>query len=82
MAEKRRYTRVRPASLSAKSAKIVLDPKGSIVDCNVIDLSAGGACLELHGTVELPKRFEFVHGGTRKKCVLVWTKGFRLGVAF
>jgi hypothetical protein len=52
--------------------------------CNVIDLSLGGACLDLDLALvaALPKRFELLYGGNRKKCRLVWVRGRRLGVSF
>jgi hypothetical protein len=34
-------------------------------ECQVVDLSAGGAGLELPRAYDLPKRFEFLHGNTR-----------------
>jgi hypothetical protein len=39
-------------------------------------MSAGGACLELSKTYQLPSRFEFLHGSTRRFCTLAWTRGF------
>jgi len=52
------------------------------IDCQIIDLSAGGACLELPRTYDLPKRFEFVHGSTRRFCTLAWSRGFRIGISY
>ena len=80
--EKRRFARIRPSGLVSRVAAIVVDPKKPVITCNVIDLSAGGACLELPGQMPLPKRFVLVHGGTRKKCSLVWQAGRRFGVSF
>src|SRR5215204_3534123 len=48
MRDNRRFVRVRPAGLVSKNGKIVLAGKGSAIDCSVIDLSAGGACLEVN----------------------------------
>lgn len=31
---------------------------------------------------ELPPRFEFLHGGTKKICTLVWRRGYRFGINF
>lgn len=47
MVQPRRFTRVRPTGQMAKTAKILTDPKAALIDCNVIDYSAGGACLEV-----------------------------------
>ncbi len=80
--EKRRFARIRPSGLVSRVATIVVDSKKPVITCNVIDLSAGGACLELPGQTPMPKRFVLVHGGIRKKCSLVWQAGRRLGVSF
>jgi hypothetical protein len=52
------------------------------IECRVVDLSAGGACLELPRAYDLPNRFEFLHGGTKRFCTLAWTRGFRIGVSY
>jgi hypothetical protein len=64
------------------AATIILGPKLPAVSCNVIDYSAGGACIEVCGRAGLPGRFEMLYGSTRKKCRVVWTRGIRLGVTF
>ena len=61
---------------------IIVDPKKPVIACSVIDLSAGGACLEVDAHADIPKRFVFLHGGTKKKCSVVWQVGRRLGVSF
>ena len=63
-------------------AKLIIDPKTPVIDCRVVDYSAGGACLEISGQIKLPSRFELLFGGTKKRCRVVWSKGRRLGVAF
>lgn len=78
----RLFTRVRPTGQMSKGAKIIVGPKAPLVDCNVVDYSPGGACLEVSGQPQLPNRFELLFGGTRKRCRVVWTAGRRLGVAF
>lgn len=78
----RRFTRVRPSGLVSRTAKIIVSAKSPTLDCNVVDYSAGGACLELSQQARLPARFELLYGGTRKKCRMVWASGFRVGVAF
>ena len=82
MRDNRRFVRVRPAGLVSKTGKIVLGGKGPAIDCSVIDLSAGGACLEVNDAAAIPKRFVLFHGGTKKSCVLVWKAGRRFGVTF
>ena len=66
----------------SRVASIIVDPKKPVIACNVIDLSAGGACLEVGGQSAMPRRFVLLHGGVKKNCNLVWQAGRRLGVAF
>jgi hypothetical protein len=80
--EKRRFHRVRPTGLVSKTGTIFADPKGQPTLCNIVDLSAGGACLEVHGNEAIPKKFILHHGGVKKSCYLVWQKGRRIGVSF
>ena len=76
------YKRVRPSGNMGKSAKVIVDPKAPPIICNVVDYSAGGACLEICGHVALPSRFELLYGSIRKKCRAVWSRGIRFGVTF
>ena len=80
--ENRRFVRVVPRGLVSRTATIILDPGKPVITCNVIDLSAGGACLELIGQAVIPKKFILLHGGTKKKCSVVWQSGRRLGVSY
>ena len=50
----RLYKRVRPSGNMARAAKIIVDPKTPVINCNVVDYSAGGACLQLEKFVKLP----------------------------
>ncbi len=63
--DKRRWFRVTPRGLVPRTGKLLLGPKTTPIECRVVDMSAGGACLELQRTYDLPKRFEFLHGSTR-----------------
>jgi hypothetical protein len=81
MPENRRYQRVVPKGLAPKTGKI-FDQNLPVTDCRVIDLSVGGACLELSDPRPVPKRFELVLGAVKKKCTLVWRVKKRLGVSF
>jgi hypothetical protein len=80
--ESRRFARVRPVGLVAKTAKLILDSKTPVIECQVIDLSSGGACLALPKPVQMPRRFEFLHGGVKKSCFLIWQKHLRVGIGF
>ena len=78
----RLYQRVRPNNPGAARAQIIVGPKQPVLACRLIDYSRGGACLEVSATVQLPGRFELLHGGVKKKSRLVWRRGIRIGVAF
>jgi len=82
MHQERRFTRIRPSGVVSKSGKIIADSKSPMIACNVVDYSAGGACLEVAPQTTLPKRFDLIYGTTKKKCRVVWVNGPRLGVSF
>ena len=82
MRENRRFVRVRPTGLVSRAGKIIINPKTPTIDCGIVDISAGGACLEIDNGAAIPKRFILLHGGTKKSCCVVWQKGRRLGVTF
>jgi hypothetical protein len=81
MNEKRRWCRVKPQGQAAQNGNLIIEQRPAVA-CRVVDTSAGGACLELLAPCDLPKRFVFVHGATRKVCTLVWKRGFRIGVQY
>ncbi len=78
----RLYPRQRPQGRLSNSAKIIFDAKSPVIQCILIDYSAGGACLQLEKIVALPARFEILYGTTRKRCRVVWKRGMRIGVTF
>jgi hypothetical protein len=82
MSEKRRWIRVKPGGLVQRTAKILLPASAELIDCRVVDLSAGGACLEFPQLHALPKQFEFIHGRTRMSCRVAWVRGYRIGIMF
>lgn len=82
MDQQRLFARLRPGGRISKDAKILVGPHAPVVDCTLIDYSAGGACLQLQKYADLPQRFEVLYGTTRKRCRLVWKRGLRIGVAF
>jgi len=51
--------------------KILSGSKPDVIDCILIDYSAGGACLQLLKSVDLPGRFEVLYGTARKHCRVV-----------
>jgi hypothetical protein len=79
---RRRFARVRPSGLVSKVATIIVAPNAPTIGCTIIDLSAGGACLDLPDPDRLPRRFVLLHGATRKNCLLMWKKFRRIGVQF
>ena len=82
MAHPRLYARLKPQGRISSLARIFFDAKAPVIDCILIDYSAGGACLQLQKSTDLPQRFEVLYGTTRKRCRIVWKRGLRLGVAF
>jgi hypothetical protein len=82
MAQPRLYKRVRPSGQMGRTATIIVGAKAPVINCTVVDYSAGGACLEVYGQGALPSRFELLYGSIRKKCRVVWSRGVRLGVTF
>jgi hypothetical protein len=53
-----------------------------VINCTLVDYSAGGACVELPVEMTLPSRFELQYAATRKRCRVAWKRGRRIGVAF
>lgn len=82
MPQQRLYPRVKPEGRLSKAAKILSAPNAPVIECTLIDYSAGGACLQLQKHADLPPRFELLYGTTRKRCRLVWKRALRIGVAF
>jgi PilZ domain len=80
MHEGRRSIRVEPKGLVPRTGKLLFG--AAPLDCQVVNLSAGGACLRLPMLPQLPKRFEFLHGATRKVAQLVWQRGYLIGIRY
>jgi hypothetical protein len=68
--------------LVSKTGILFVDLKSNPTACSIVDLSAGGACLDVHGSDAIPKKFILNQGGVKKNCLVVWQKGRRIGVAF
>jgi len=82
MQNNRRFHRVRPTGAASRTGTIFVDLKSPATACNVVDFSAGGACLEVHGSDDIPRKFILNHGGVKKNCRIVWQQGRRVGVSF
>ena len=79
--DKRRWFRSSPKGLVPRAAAFAWSETQPI-DCKVVDVSAGGAQLELQRVYDLPERFEFLHGATKRCCTLAWSRGFRIGISY
>lgn len=82
MSEDRQAFRMEPKGRVPRTAKLLVGIERVPVVCQVVNLSAGGACLKLHTMLELPKRFEFLHGATRNISQLVWQRGYLVGISY
>jgi hypothetical protein len=80
--ENRRFMRIRPSGLMSKTGKIFADFTKPVADCDVVDISAGGAHLFVRGSGDIPPKFVLHYSGAKKWCRAVWVKGRRVGVAF
>jgi hypothetical protein len=80
--DKRRWFRSSPKGLVPRVGRLLLGPNMQPIDCKVIDLSAGGAQLEFQRHHDLPQRFEFLHGATKRWCTLAWSRGYRVGISY
>jgi hypothetical protein len=67
-----------------KSGFVILEPDGPWIECSLLDISDGGACLEV-GDLPVPKIFVLVmtsDGRVRRACMTVWRRGELLGARF
>ena len=78
--EERRNT---PRHRTLKSARIVIDSQGPVLDCIVRNLSPRGALL-LVPSLAVPDRFGLVFSAsrTRHACKVAWRAHDRVGVVF
>jgi hypothetical protein len=80
--ESRRSLRVAPRGLVPRTGKVLLSAQAAPIDCQVVNLSAGGVCLKLSVMHQLPRRVEFLHGMTRKVAQVVWQRGYLIGLCY
>jgi hypothetical protein len=78
--ETRRVPRIR----TLKTAHIVFNDGGSVIDCLVRNLSSGGALLVLPSVLAVPETFELLidSDGSLRKARTIWKGHDRIGVAF
>jgi hypothetical protein len=74
--------RKHPRRSVSDRGKIVINRPFSMLDCIVLDMSEGGACLEVSVVAELPPAFELVFAERRRACTVAWQKEKRIGVTF
>jgi PilZ domain len=80
--EQRKHPR---RQINHAGAKIVVDAKGTALNCLVFDVSEGGARIVLESDREVPERFLLLlapNGETPRACRVIWRNGVILGVAF
>ena len=78
--ETQRVPRIR----TLKTAHIVFNDGGSVIDCIVRNLSSGGALLVLPSVLGIPETFELLidSDGSLRKARTIWKGHDRVGVAF
>jgi PilZ domain len=63
---------------------LVLEPDGPWIECFIVDVSEGGACINV-GALAVPETFVLLlslNGEVRRLCQLVWRSGELLGARF
>lgn len=80
MEERRQFSRHR----TLKSGKIVVQPRASVFDCTVRNLSPNGALLVVGSLAGIPENFDLVleATGEHHTCRVAWRGEDRLGVEF
>lgn len=69
---------------SRRPAFVVLQPNDPWLECMVLDISSGGARLEV-GAAPVPKMFMLIltrNGEVRRTCLTTWRNGAMLGARF
>jgi hypothetical protein len=80
MEERRQHTRVEPA---VRKAFVYLDTRAPLLECEVINVSDGGA--RVRCKTMLPTHFMLFwreDGSDRRACKVIWRDGFEAGVIF
>jgi hypothetical protein len=70
--------------LTLKTAKIVFEHTRSSVDCAILNISDGGACILVPRLADIPNAFRLVvdPDGKTYACSVRWKSGNRVGLAF
>ena len=78
--DKRQHQR----ELTMKTARIVVGRFEPSVDCAILNMSDGGACVLVASPADVPDAFELTTDpeGRSHACTVVWKSGNKIGVAF
>ena len=66
MAQPRLYKRVRPSGQMGRTATIIVGAKAPVINCTIVDYSAGGACIEVYGKPRCRTGSSCLYGSIRK----------------
>jgi hypothetical protein len=66
-----------------KRAQIVFKGHEAVIDCVVLNLSGGGACLKVETPIGIPDTFDLMldHASVRN-CRVAWRKATQIGIQF
>ena len=80
MVERRAHSRC----LTLKTGKVVAATGESGIDCAILDISDGGACILVGNPAEVPQSFALTVDSTNAvyRCDRVWTTGHKIGLTF
>ncbi|MGH6795790.1 MAG: PilZ domain-containing protein [Methylocella sp.] len=66
-----------------KGAQIVFKGRGAVIDCAVLNLADGSACLKVESPIGIPDSFDLViDHATVGNCRVTWRKATQIGVEF
>jgi PilZ domain len=73
-----------PRTRVLRNAEIILNDRGTVLHCTLLDVTKAGARLSLASTYKVSERFELTldNGRTRRNCRVIWRTGTKLGVSF
>ncbi len=76
---RRKHARIK----TLKSAQVILEESGGTRDCLVINMSDGGAAIQLTGNLDMPQTFRLkIQQGPAQPCEVCWRHGNKLGIRF
>ncbi len=76
---RRKHARIK----TLKSAQVIVEESGGTEDCIVINMSDGGAAIQLTGNLDMPQTFHLkIQQGPAQPCEVCWRHGNKLGIRF